>query len=141
MRFALSLLAAGMALTACQSAAEKPPEPSQEWRPSTLKEETLNQVHAGLRVYEQCVNDETRAHMNDKEDSRRVTDLILKNCEDKLLAVKAPFDAEKVPDAISERYLRSKRSQVAQQVVRVVMATQAVRSAQDPAAGSTPDKP
>jgi hypothetical protein len=138
MRFALCLLAAGMALTACQSTPpSKEAEASQTWQPSTLKEETLNKVHEGLRVYEQCVNDQTRAHINDPEDSRRVTDLILKNCEDKLMAVKAPFDAEHVPDAISERYLRSKRSQAAQQVVRVVMATQALRSSQGQTAPST----
>lgn len=131
MRFALSLLAAGMALAACQSPPPKPPDSSQTWQPSTLKEETMNQVHAGLRVYELCVNDETKKHINDKEDSRRITDLILKNCEDKLQAVKAPLDAEQVPDAASERFLRRQRSQVAQQVLRVVMATQAVRSARD----------
>lgn len=100
------------------------------WEPSTLSQATLDKVHAGLEVYGKCADTETRAHINDKDDSRRVADLILKNCEDKLGIIKAAFDAEKVPATISERYLRSKRSQIAQQVLRVVMATQAARSAQ-----------
>lgn len=103
------------------------------WAPSTLSPATLDKVHAGLEVYGKCANDETRAHIDDRDDSRRVADLILKNCEPKLTAIKAAFDAEKVPDSISERYLRSKRSLIAQQVLRVVMATQAVQSTQPPA--------
>ncbi|MGZ8216861.1 hypothetical protein [Methylomagnum sp.] len=133
MRFFVSALIAGMTLTACQSSV-KPEATSQAWQPSTLSQQTLDKVHERLRVYEQCVNDETHTHLNDKEDSRRVTDLILQSCEDELSAVKAPFQAEQVPDQISERYLRSKRSLAAQQVLRVVMATQAVRSANEPSA-------
>jgi hypothetical protein len=98
------------------------------WEPSTLSPATIDKVQASLKVYQQCANDETRAHLNDKMDSRKVTDLILKNCEDRLIPIKAAFDAEKVPDAISERYLRSKRSWAGQQILRVVMANQAVQS-------------
>jgi hypothetical protein len=128
MRFFASVFLAAMGLAACQPAV-KDAEESQTWQPSTLSEQTLDKVQAALKVYQQCVNDETRVHLNDHEDSRRVADTILKNCEGKLSEVKAPFDAEKVPESISERYLRSKRSLAAQQVLRVVMATQAVRSA------------
>ena len=127
MRLLASIFLAAMSLAACQSAV-KDAEESQTWQPSTLSEQTLDKVQAALKVYQQCVNNETRSHLNDKEDSRQVTDTILKNCESKLSAVRAPFDAEKVPESISERYLRSKRSLAAQQVLRVVMATQAVRS-------------
>ena len=100
----------------------------QEWQPSTLSEQTLNKVNAGVEQYQTCLNDETRTHINDKDDSRRVTDLILRNCEAKLTVVKTAFDDEKVPGVISDRYIRSKRSRAAQQIVRVVMATQAQRS-------------
>ncbi len=100
------------------------------WEPSTLNPATLDKVHGALKVYQQCANDQTQAHLNDKMDSRKVTDLILKACEDKLTPVKTAFDAEKVPAEISERYMRAKRSQAAQQILRVVMATQAVQSAE-----------
>ncbi|BBL74840.1 hypothetical protein [Methylomagnum ishizawai] len=100
------------------------------WEPSTLSPATLDKVQASLKVYQQCVNDETRAHLNDKMDSRQVADLILRNCEDKLNGIKTAFDAEKVPAPISERYMRSKRSMAAQQILRVVMAHQAMQSTQ-----------
>lgn len=128
MRVLANVLLAGLALAACRQAPVKNAEEPQAWQPSTLSEQTLDQVNAGLRVYQQCANDETRAHLNDRMDSRKVTDVILKNCEDKLSAIKTAFDAEQVPASISERYLRSKRSMAAQQILRVVMATQAVRS-------------
>jgi hypothetical protein len=128
MRVLASVLFAGLALAGCQQAPTKSAEEPQAWQPSTLKEQTLDQVNAGLRVYQQCVNDQTRAHLNDDMDSRKITDVILKDCEDKLSAIKGAFDAEQVPASISERYLRSKRSMAAQQILRVVMATQAVRS-------------
>lgn len=129
MRALLCLILAGITLMACQSP-EKKTEQATAWQPSTLSEETLGKVQDGLRVYQRCVNDETRTHLDDRMDSRRITDLILQNCEDKLSAIKATFDAENVPDSISERYLRSKRSHAAQQILRVVMANQAVRSSE-----------
>jgi hypothetical protein len=105
-------------------------EIKQEWQPSTLSEQTLAKVNAGVEQYQTCLNNETRAHVNDKDDSRKVADLILRNCEKPLSVVKAAFDAEKVPGVISDRYLRSKRSRAAQQVVKVVMGAQASRSAE-----------
>jgi hypothetical protein len=105
------------------------PEPiKQEWQPTTLSEATQTKVHEGLEAYQKCLNDETKAHYNDKDDSRKLTDLILSQCESKLTLIKAAFDAEKVPDVISDRYNRSKRSRAAQQVVKVMMAAQATRS-------------
>ena len=127
MRFLAGIIAAGISLSGCRSAGQEVVA-GQEWQPSSLSQQTQERVHAGLREYEKCLNNETRSHVNDRMDSRRVTDVILRNCEDALSAVKAAFDAEKVPDGYSERYLRGKRSRAAQQILRVVMATQAVQS-------------
>ena len=107
--------------------ADETPEIKQEWQPSTLSEKTLAKVNSGVEEYQTCLNKETQAHVNDKDDSRKVADLILRNCEKPLGVVKEAFDAEKVPAQISDRYLRSKRSRAAQQVVKVVMSAQAAR--------------
>ena len=104
-------------------------EIKQEWQPTTLSDKTLAKINGGVEGYQKCLNDETRSHVNDKEDSRKVSDLILRNCETKLTVVKEAFDAEKVPGVISDRYIRSKRSRAAQQVVKVVMSAQALRNA------------
>ena len=100
----------------------------QEWEPTTLSEKTLAKVNGGVEQYQKCLNDETHTHVNDKDDSRRVSDLILRNCEGKLNTIKEAFDAEKVPGVISDRYIQSKRSRAAQQVVKVVMSAEAGRS-------------
>jgi hypothetical protein len=95
------------------------------WAPSDA---TMEQVNGLLKTYEKCANDETRAHLDDKMDSRKVTDVILQKCEDKLSAIKTVFNADHAPDAASEHFIRRKRSHVAQQILRVVMGHQAVQS-------------
>ncbi len=124
----LSVLAIMVLATGPANAGE---EIKQEWQPSTLSEKTLAQVNGGVEAYQKCLNKETLAHVNDKEDSRKVTDLILRNCEKPLTLVKEAFEAEKVPGIISDRYIRSKRSRGAQQVVRVVMGAQAARYSEE----------
>lgn len=119
-----------IAVLGAPAGAEEAAEIKQEWQPSTLSDKTLAKVKAGVEDYFKCLNDETLKHVQDKDDSRRVTDLILGNCEKRLGAVKEAFDAEKVPANLSERYLRSKRSRGAQQVVKVVMQAQALRHAE-----------
>jgi hypothetical protein len=102
---------------------------NQEWQPSTLSDAAIQKVHGALEGYQRCLNQETQKHLKDPEDSRKVTDLILGLCEDQLTAVKKTFDEEKVPAGASDRYIRGKRSRAAQQIVRVVMAEEASRSA------------
>ena len=119
------------ALVSGAFAKEKPKDQEsaipQEWKPTTLSEKTLEKINQAVESYQQCLNDETKKHVNDPEDSRKLTDLILSTCDPKLAPIKPAFRAEKVPDVISERYLQRKRSQAAQQVVRVVMGAHALR--------------
>ena len=103
------------------------PDVSQDWKPTTLSEKTLEKINQAVDSYHRCLNDETTKHVNDPEDSRKLTDLILSVCDPKLGPIKPAFQAEKVPDVISERYLQRKRSQAAQQVVRIVMGAHALR--------------
>jgi hypothetical protein len=105
-------------------------EGEEEWKASTLKDETLQKVQTALVGYQQCVNDETRLHINDKLDSRAVTDSVLKKCEEKLGAVKTAFDGENVPASVSERYMRSRRTHAARNILKTVMGIQALRSAE-----------
>ena len=104
----------------------------QTWQPSTLDEKTLKKVDEAVLAHQKCLNEETRHHLKDPEDSRRVTDLILNACDGRLAPIKPAFQAEKVPDILAERYLRRKRSQAAQQVLRVVMSEQALRHRETP---------
>ena len=135
MKFSRLALSVGFALIASAVVAEEIP---QEWQPSTLSEKTQAKINAGVEQYQKCLNEETRLHMDDVDDSRRITDQILGRCEGKLTAVKAAFDAEKVPAPVSDRYIRSKRSKAAQQIVRVVMSHEALRSSQNQGSAKSP---
>jgi hypothetical protein len=121
------LLQAALASGAIANEKSATPEVSQDWKPTTLSEKTLGKINQAVESYHRCLNDETTKHVNDPEDSRKLTDLILSVCDPKLGPIKPAFHAEKVPDVISERYLQRKRSQAAQQVVRVVMGAHALR--------------
>jgi hypothetical protein len=120
------------AVTALNAAAEG------EWAPSTLSEATMTKTREAQRGYEQCLNEQLVKHLASDTDSRAVTDTILKTCEDRLNPIRAAFDAEKVPAAITDRYLRQQRSRAAQGVLREIMAAQAVRQAGKDASGHAP---
>lgn len=100
-----------------------------EWQPTTLSEATLAKVHEAAKAYQDCLNEEFRAHVGEDVDSRLQTDRILHTCENRLTPMKAAFDAEKVPDSISERYMRSHRTRGARDLVRLLMSAQAARAA------------
>jgi len=124
---ALALAGAVLLLGDVIAQAEETEAIKQEWQPTTLSDKTLAKVNAGLEDYQKCLNEETKNHVQDKEDSRKLTDLVLRNCESKMTVIKEAFDAEKVPGAVSDRYIRGKRSRAAQQVVKIMMQAQAAR--------------
>ncbi|HYE35327.1 hypothetical protein [Methylocaldum sp.] len=124
MRLFSRVLIVGALLSALQ-----PAFGDDEWQGTTLSDQTLEKVKLALVAYQGCVNNETRTHIGDQLDSRAITDRILKTCEEKLSKVKAAFDGEKVPGTISERYMRSRRTQAARQILRTVMGAQAAPAA------------
>jgi hypothetical protein len=105
----------------------KTSEIPQEWKSTTLSDKTLATIQRAVESYHRCLDEETKKHVNDPEDSRKLTDQILMACDPKLIPIKPAFQAEKVPDTISERYLQRKRSQAAQQIVQVMMGAHALR--------------
>lgn len=117
-----------------------------EWQPSTLSEATLAKVHEAAKAYQDCLNGEFVAHGDEGVDSRLQADRILHTCESRLAPMKAAFDAENVPDSISERYMRSHRTRGARELVRLLMSAQAMRAAagasesNPPAAAETPSQ-
>lgn len=124
MNFFFRVLLAAIALSALQTVRAE-----DEWQGTTLSDQTLEKVNLALVAYQSCVNSETRARVGEQADSRALTDRVLKTCEEKLSKVKAAFDSEKVPGTISERYMRSRRTQAARQVLRTLMGAQAAQAA------------
>jgi hypothetical protein len=118
-------------LAGCQSApVAEPPAAAldQTWHESTLSADTIAKANAAVQDYHVCLSLASKAHYPDRGDPRVITNQILKACEDRLPAIKAAYDTEKVPDVISERYIRKTRSQAVQSVLRNVSAVQAQRA-------------
>jgi len=110
----------------------------QVWHESTLSQETIAKANAAVKDYRQCLLKETQAKASGKDDSRNIANSILKACEDRLLPIKAAYDAEQVPDYLTERYIRKTRSQGVQSVMLAVQAAQAQRAAAEDAAKNHP---
>ncbi len=132
----------GLIFLGCQSKPEKdsptinPTQTSQaestpidqEWKPSTLSDATIAKANDAVKEYNKCLTAQTKAKASETGDPRNITNMILKNCESMLPAIKTAFDAEKVPAVISERYMRKTRSHGTQAVLRTVMGVHAERS-------------
>jgi hypothetical protein len=144
MKFQALWMLAALLLAACQSSQEAPkptankPELEAEaegekaWQPSSLSEQTIERVGAIATDYQKCLNGEIMAGAAaSNADPRAVTDTVLRKCEAKLGPMKAAFDAEKVPDDLSNRYLRKTRTQGARNVLKFVMSAQALRAADE----------
>ena len=135
----LATLSVSMVLAAgCNPSASKDEKPAaqngevdQVWKESTLSPETIAKANAAVKDYRQCLAKETAAKAGGKDDSRNIANAILKACEGRLLPIKAAYDAEQVPAAISERYLRKTRSQGVQSVMLAVQSAQAQRAVAD----------
>lgn len=146
MKTYLTALVAASCLSACGSTPVAPEEAAEkadtqgQWQASTLSQQTIAKANAAVKGYQQCLNTETMAHVNDPFDSRVIADRILKQCETRLSGIKEAFDTEGVPAVISERYMRKNRSQGAQSVLRYVMSVQAMRAgeAEEKAAAKKP---
>ena len=126
-----ALLASGCSPSSTQD--EKPAaqagQVDQTWHESTLSPETIAKANAAVLDYRRCLAKETSVKAGAKDDSRSIANSILKACEDRLLPIKAAYDAEHVPANLSERYMRKTRSQGVQSVMLAVQSAQAQRAA------------
>lgn len=135
MHFRPVILIIALILAGCQSATEKKADataaqPTDSWSESTLSEQTQQKIQAAAFDYQTCLNKQIMAGFPPQTDPRAVTDAILRACENRLIPIKTAFDAEKVPDEISNRYLRQKRTQGARNVLKFVLSVQAAQAAE-----------
>lgn len=90
-----------------------------------LSEATRAKVTEAVRAYEQCLNAELLRALSQEADGRALTDRILRTCDDRLVPALSAFQAQGVPAPIAERYLRSRRTQGARELSKVILAAQA----------------
>lgn len=136
--FCLSALAL---LSGCGSdpIKEEPPAGG-EWRASVLSDATIAKANAAVRDYQTCLNETAQNRAADRGDPRAVADAILKLCETRLNGIETAYDAERVPAALAERYMRQVRSRGAQSLLRYVMTIHAMRAAEEEEAAKAREK-
>lgn len=94
------------------------------WSPSTLSETTKQTTQSATTDYHTCLNREISNFKSPGKDSRDTSNLILKKCESQLFPIRRAFAAERVPESITNRYLRQKRNRAARQVLQIMMFSQ-----------------
>lgn len=99
----------------------------QSWQESILKPATLKKVSAASNQYQRCMGEQLSSYLDSGQDPRGITDAILKQCESQLQPMRDAFIAEKVPPEMADRYLHKTRTHAARNLIREVMAMQAVR--------------
>jgi hypothetical protein len=107
--------------------AVKPKNKSQTWESTTLSDATIKHIQDAKHQYLLCISTETQKLLKINMDSRAATDLILKQCEDKLAQIRVVFTQEKVPVAITDRYIKRTRTQTARKVLQEMIIAAATR--------------
>lgn len=122
----------------CQSAPVSAPAPtaakpadSGQWVESTLSEQTKDKVKAAIEDYNQCLTRQTQQRASGRDDPRSIANMILKDCEERLKPIKDAYDAEHVPESISQRHQRQVRSRGVQKVLFAVESVHAQRAGEE----------
>ncbi|MGH8547540.1 MAG: hypothetical protein ACRERU_02845 [Methylococcales bacterium] len=92
-----------------------------QWNPSTLSDWTIEAIQQQTLVYHQCLDRQVAAFNQRNFDSRKASNWILKQCENRLDPIRSALLAEKVPIEIANRYLLRKRHQAARQILEIMM--------------------
>ena len=100
---------------------------SQSWESTTLSDTTIKHIQEAKHQYLLCITTEAKKLYKTKMDSRAATDFILKQCEENLAQIRTVFEQEKVPVAITDRYLKKTRTQTARKVLEEMIIAAATR--------------
>ena len=109
------------------AALKKSDSKSQSWESTTLSDATIKHIQEAKHQYLLCITTEAKKLYNTKMDSRAATDFILKQCEENLAQIRTVFEQEKVPVAITDRYLKKTRTQTARKVLEEMIIAAATR--------------
>ncbi|MGR8933881.1 MAG: hypothetical protein ACU837_05760 [Gammaproteobacteria bacterium] len=104
-------------------------EKTEDWKGTTLSEDSIKNIQQAKYKYLQCITDEVQKKDYQKMDTRVATDKIIQQCEKTLTDIRSVFLAEKVPEAIADRYLKRTRTQTARKVLEQMMYAAAERQA------------
>ncbi len=99
------------------------------WQPSTLSEQTKETAMKASRDYFGCIDQELGKYRYRGGDSRYDTQALLRRCEKRLDPIRDAFASESVPDKITNRYMKRKRTQAARRVLQILQSIEAQHKA------------
>jgi hypothetical protein len=98
-----------------------------EWHNTTLTEATIKKIQEAKYQYKKCVADEMQKPDYTNQDTRRATDVIMKQCEPVLAKMREVYTAENVPGIVADRHLKQMRMQTTRSALQALMFTEAAR--------------
>jgi hypothetical protein len=98
-----------------------------EWHNTTLTDATMKKIQEAKYQYKKCVVDEMQKPDYSKQDTRKATDIIMKQCEPVLAQMREVYIAEKVPGIVADRHLKQMRMQTTRSALQALMFAEAAR--------------
>lgn len=100
-----------------------------EWKATTLSEETIKKIQQAQFNYKNCVTKEMQKKGYLKIESRAATDAIIKQCEKVLSNIRETYIAAEVPGVIADRHLKKMRMTITRRVLKQMMFAEAANRA------------
>ena len=110
-------------------------DPKNDWHNTTLSDDTIKKIQAVKYQYNKCIANEMSKSNYAKQDIRKATDAIVKQCENLLSDIRNVYLTQKVPDVIIKRHLKQIRIQTTRNVLKQMMFAEAARKAGQPVKG------
>lgn len=104
-------------------------DPKNEWHNTTLTESTIKKIQEARYQYKKCVAAEMQKSTYAEQESRRASELIVKQCEPDLTKMRSIYIEEKVPEVVADRHLKQLRLQTTRSVIQSMMFAEAARKA------------
>lgn len=106
--------------------------PKEEWKETSLSEDTIKKIQQAQFTYKKCVIDEMRKPDYGKLESRNATDVIARYCEPTLGEMRKVYTDAGVPGVIADRHLKKMRIQVTRSMLQELMYVEAAKKAGQP---------
>ncbi|MFZ2169035.1 MAG: hypothetical protein WAW61_05295 [Methylococcaceae bacterium] len=100
-----------------------------EWHNTTLSDATIEKIQATKYEYKKCIGEEMQKSTYQELESRKATDVIMKQCEPVLAKMREVYTDAEVPGVVADRHLRQIRMQTTREALQGMMFSEAARKA------------
>lgn len=102
-------------------------DPKNDWHNTELSDATIKKIQEAQYQYKKCVAEEMQKPAYHEIDTRKATDLVIKQCEPVLAKMREVYIGEKVPGIIADRHLKQMRLRTTRTALQELMFSEAAR--------------